>query len=128
MEEVGVRTDWGVLLRAVGSYYASRYELLGEGRNRATYRVSADWVVKVPRCEAGIFDNESESETYGCLGGNLAACSVFYEEGGIPVLFMEYVEPVCLGASAPSWVSFVDCGQVGYTRAGKLVAYDYGRY
>jgi hypothetical protein len=29
---------------------------------------------------------------------------------------------------APSWAGEVDCGQVGYNKTGRLVAYDYGRH
>lgn len=49
---------------------------------------------------------------------------------GIPILWMEKVEIADWTDKSysdfPDWVGSVDCGQVGYTRKGRLVAYDYG--
>ena len=40
---------------------------------------------------------------------------------------MEYVEHADrFDNELPDWTGFVDCGQVGFTKKGELVAYDFG--
>lgn len=48
----------------------------------------------------------------------------------IPLVLMELIAPLDWSKTCyddqPDWVGSVDCGQVGYTKKGRLVAYDYG--
>lgn len=48
------------------------------------------------------------------------------EEGDVFYTRMEKVEPLekVDYKNLPFWVGMVDCGQVGYDKTGKLVAYD----
>lgn len=48
------------------------------------------------------------------------------EEGDVFYTRMEKVEPLekVDYKNLPFWVGVVDCGQVGYDKTGKLVAYD----
>jgi hypothetical protein len=39
---------------------------------------------------------------------------------------MVYVDQILQMSSLPPWAGQIDCGQVGKTKYGKLVAYDYG--
>lgn len=102
-----------------------KYEYIGRGRNRIVFKSkSGKYVIKVPRNIEGNGDNFRETKK---------------EDFGFPVpksrriilddfccVIMEYVEHVSFkDRKAPSWVSWIDCGQVGYNRKGELVAYDY---
>lgn len=100
------------------------------GTGRAVY-VSKFAVFKVPLNEGGFRANDVE-------------CNLVYVPG-IPLARTRYVKPMLIEILAmqrveevnyeqimeregvvPSFVSAVYMGQVGYTRKGKLVAYDYG--
>lgn len=102
-----------------------KYEYIGRGRNRIVFKSkSGKYVIKVPRNIEGNGDNFRETKK---------------EDFGFPVpksrriilddfccVIMEYVEHVSFkDTKAPSWVSWIDCGQVGHNRKGELVAYDY---
>lgn len=104
---------------------------IGEGRNRIVYvSECGNYVFKVPINKDGEFNNWCEHVRFNEYKEKwypLARCH------GIPesfILIMEYVDadyilhvPV---NERPDWVGFVDCAQVGYNKAGELVAYDYG--
>lgn len=118
------------------------WEYVSSGRNRAVYR-RGNYVVKVPLNEEGIHDNHHERNTF--LGFRMnpsfidhpdciqyARCRLLGD-----LLVMQYAMFVGPGTSSkgylpysfgPSWMAFVDCGQAGYNRFGKVVAYDYGWY
>lgn len=113
-------------------------EYLGSGRNREVYR-RGNYVIKVPRNWQGIVDNEHEADvgsyTRKEVPGSIQYARCRLHPGGI--LVMQYAQFVGPGTdpdgflphkNGPSWMGFVDCGQVGYNRFGKVVAYDYGRY
>lgn len=121
---------WGVLFNR----YFGRCESFEVGRNRVTFMFRT-YVVKLPITCAGIGDNDWEgsvSNIPGEQGYVQYARTRLHYKGDMPILFMERVEPVSgkqiverMGFE-PDWVYSVDCGQVGFNRAGRLVAYDYG--
>lgn len=105
------------------------YAYLGEGRNRRVFlSPNGRYVVKVPKNDQGYWDNVSEHRAYRCGGwlgkGRHARCRIHAESG---ILVMERVRcessPDVLDAN--QWTSAVDCGQVGWTHDGRLVAYDF---
>lgn len=110
-------------------------KLVGIGRHRRTYKAAEGWVLKFPRCNAGMMDNYRESETwkrYGRSDGyaNYAECEIvdlyFLTEFPVfPVLWMEWVEETRSFHNLPHWTYMIDCAQVGYNKDGILVAYDY---
>lgn len=108
----------------------SQLKFLGEGRNRAVYLLpSGKNVIKIPLNDDGINDNLTEEYRYRFQRKTwypLARCRLL---NGSHNLIMEYVEfpnSYCELREIHSWIDFVDCWQVGYNRAGKVVAYDYG--
>lgn len=108
-----------------------KYKVLGEGRNRIVFEKDNGTVIKIPLNEEGIEDNYSEERRYMKCGktGDVipyAKCEVYNDDNGIPHLHMERVYPLGVEESAvPEWADFVDCGQVGRTLSGEIVAYDY---
>ena len=105
---------------------------LGYGRNRLVLAHGKNYVVKIPLNDEGEFDNLSEariSRKYGKRadpdGVQYARCRLL-KNGW---LLMERVSPARpYGLARPGWIDFIDCGQVGRARDGRLVAYDYGYY
>ena len=95
---------------------------LGAGRGRVAFK-HKNYVVKIPYTMEGIMFNRMEAYSYKKhnADGRFARCRMH----GI-MLVMEYIEQIKDHDDLPLWVSYIDCGQVGYTRTGKLVAYDYG--
>jgi hypothetical protein len=93
------------------------------------------YVVKIPKNLDGIVDNDWEGSV---SNGNDDPHEIRYARthlawvDELPIVFMEWVEPATsreiikrLGFE-PDWVMSVDCGQVGFARDGRLLAYDYG--
>jgi hypothetical protein len=82
-------------------------------------------VVKIPCTLAGFGDNDWEGS---CSSGDdeiqYARTRLAYHDG-VPIVFMEKVTQVPI-EEQPEWAGLIDCGQVGYTRLGKIVAYDFG--
>lgn len=122
-------------LLALYNRYIDRAESLSYGRNRCTFLFN-NFVVKLPMNTNGISDNDWEGSVSN--GDNqdpwhvrYARTRLIYIED-IPVVFMERVNDAsyeaiaCKMGEVPIWVDSVDCGQVGFNRRGKLVAYDYG--
>lgn len=126
---------------ALVTYLHQRYEkrclLVHGGRNRNVFDLGK-YVVKIPKNLAGFGDNDWEgsvSNSPESLGHDdyvqyPRTRLAYYKE--VPIVFMEKVEPVTakeivrrLGYE-PDWVNSVDCGQVGFNRKGRLLAYDYG--
>lgn len=115
-----------------GDYFADKFmqclnraEGLHTGRNRATL-LMGKYVIKFPLCGDGVADNDWEGSISGGDYIQYARTRLAYV-GDVPIVFMEQVEYAKVNYDAmPDWVGSVDCGQVGYTRKGKLVAYDYG--
>lgn len=108
------------------------------GRTRITF-LFRTYVVKLPWSHDGFADNDWEGsvsnmpETVGDYEHYQYARTRLAYVGDIPVTFMERVEPARFAdvddffdGEEPWWIACVDCGQVGFTRKGRLVAYDYG--
>lgn len=103
------------------------FSLIGTGRHRLVY-AHGRFVVKVPASIAGFYDNTREariSAEYGrrpdINGISYARCHLLCNGW----LVMERVEPLSY-REQPKWACYVDCAQVGRTRDGRVVAYDYG--
>lgn len=119
--------------------YSPRAESVQSGRNRLTFFFPT-YVIKVPRNMSGNSDNEHES----CMGkyalknrknnrGVPMARTRLMSNEPIYIIAMERVEHLGwpgaekhYNGMTPDWIDFVDCGQVGLTRSGEVVAYDYG--
>jgi len=92
-------------------------------RHRAVFR-DGDEVIKVPTRESGIHACYCELTQQGEILARTRADRDLSEETGLPIVRMEYVEHV--GRSeTPDWTWSIDCGQVGRTKDGRLVAYDW---
>ena len=112
---------------AIAEELAAEYEW-SAGNDRIVF-LAGESVVKLPLRADGMTANGGEamlSEKTGKTGYiPVADCAIIHIDG-LPVLLMEAVQPV-VGmsfANLPDWVGSVDCAQVGYDKAGQLVAYD----
>jgi len=79
--------------------------------------------------EAGVSDNLIERIRYRKWRGQgrYAPCRFLNEKERGSILVMEYVEPIGWGMpNTPDWAKYIDCGQVGTSRHGSVLAYDYG--
>lgn len=105
-------------------------QMLGYGRHRITFKLSDKYVLKVPYVEDGVYDNHQEVKLYNRFreAGKCARCRIV-KLYNLPCLIMEMVTPFVYGKTPgedwPEWSNYVDCGQVGVTRKGNVVAYDY---
>lgn len=104
------------------------------GRTRNAIDLGNNWIVKLPRTERGIRDNEQEHDISSRFKvtnmKNLELIQypktrLVTTEKYIPVLFMEKVIKITT-YELPHWTEQIDGRQVGYTKDGRLVAYDYG--
>ena len=103
------------------------YEFLGAGRNRAVFLTpSGKFVIKIPLNIAGNSDNYIEGKKKN--DDFPLPNSKYLEINGFSCVMMEYVEQLKISdaTNIPWWANYVDSMQVGYTRKGRLVAYDYG--
>lgn len=92
------------------------------GKNRATF-IGKNFVIKFPRSDSGINDNCIES-SYS--DDTTAKSRGFILDGFLCVVQERLVMPTKeQRKSMPSWVDFIDCGQVGFDRKGNLKAYDF---
>jgi hypothetical protein len=117
--------------------YFNKTDKVHGGRNRIAFEFDT-YVVKLPITLNGIADNDWEGSVSNDPDAEPNVWQVqyartrLYYKGEIPVLFMEKVnyttreELIDRFGKEPEWVSCVDCGQVGFNKGGKLVAYDYG--
>lgn len=110
------------------------------GRNRMAI-VLKRGVLKVPMNFDGFTDNDWEGSVSNSTESLNNPHYIQYPHTrlryveGVPLLFMEYVHHASnaeveahlgIGAGESNWTHCVDGGQVGFTKAGRLVAYDYG--
>lgn len=113
-------------------YYQAAYEHY-EGiprivsRTRVIYMFE-DHVIKVPLTDEGEYSNGLEVNVSN-QGDIPIAKSEFitinHNGKEIEVMKMEKVQPVNADYDKmPNWIYQIDCGQVGLTRTGELVAYD----
>jgi hypothetical protein len=125
-------SDLFVKYDALHSELAAKHEAI-EGRTRTVYLLDDNRVAKVPTDEDGLNANYREalwSEKFGKTGEVPiadAAIETWTSADGteLDVLVMERVEETAVVyKDMPEWVGWVDCGQVGYDREGRLVAYD----
>jgi hypothetical protein len=123
------------LLRPLYERYLKRAQEVWCGRNRAVFDMGS-YVVKLPRNSQGFGDNDWEGSISNGPDSDpaediqYARTRMFYvklpEHDYIPILFMEKVVYAERQEHLPDWVMSVDCGQVGWSKNGKLVAFDYG--
>lgn len=107
---------------------------IDEGRNRRVF-VFSKYVIKIPITYNGITDNDWEGSISNTNDDpdeiRYPRTRLTYWEA-LPIVLMERVTLVTTAAikarlgSCPDWVNSVDGGQVGFTRDGRLVAFDYG--
>lgn len=116
------------VLQSIRKKFREKYgEPIGLGTQRETFRWK-NWVFKVPINYGGINSNEYE-HSVGKANPNAPeypTTKLFYIKQ-IPILKMEYVEHMDYrDPERPEWAGYFDGGQVGKTRKGKIVPYDYG--
>lgn len=104
---------------------SDKFEYIGAGRNRIVFKSkSGKYVIKVPRNIQGSCDNFFETRKTDFGFPVPKSRRIILDD--FCCVIMEYVEHVSFkDTKAPSWVSWIDCGQVGHNRKGELVAYDY---
>ena len=138
-----VKREFGnsVIMNRLFKRYFKKCKAFHLGRSRVAFEFST-YVVKLPITYGGIGDNDWE----GSISNNpdlppndyqiqYARTRLVYLKDrldSIPIVLMEKVEfatvkeIVARLGKEPRWCWSVDCGQVGWNRQGKLVAYDYG--
>lgn len=116
------------IFQAARQFFENQYgPPIGEGLKRVVFK-DGNEVIKVPRNLNGDFGNCFEAETSN--NPNFANCKIDEELSSklqLNILRMEYVEHVGWSKEA-DWTWFIDCGQVGKTLDGRLVAYDWEHY
>lgn len=96
-----------------------------EGSHRTVFiDKKNDEVIKVPSQNSGDFANQQELNTQGELYAKTKLDKELTERYGYVVIRMEYVEHSGY-SKEPDWTWSIDCGQVGHTKDGRLVAYDW---
>jgi hypothetical protein len=101
-------------------------KVLGAGRHRTVFDCGL-FVVKIPRNFSGMSANLEEHENSSCPYGAIQfARTRLIRVGTVPILLMQKVAMPATLEGLPAWTDFVDGQQVGYTKGGKLVAYDFG--
>lgn len=122
------------VITALHDRYAGRCLQVFMGRNRNVFDMG-NYVVKIPKNLDGFADNDWEGSISNANDDPEEiryARTRMVEVSEVPVVFMERVEHASTAETIarlgfePDWVGSVDCGQVGFTRDGRLVAYDYG--
>lgn len=96
------------------------------GTNRAVFDRGDGTMIKMPICDYGQYANVQEGRAV------LKPDKWYFTRGhsehspnGFHVLVVEKVEPIFHDdPEYPDWADFIDCGQVGRTADGRIVAYD----
>lgn len=106
------------------------YQYLAEGRNRIVFIKDEQWIVKVPKNEMGILNNQQEADRYKKFGKTkdiiaYAECRIEHDTNDIPLLIMEKISETIPDKDMPEWASYVDGNQVGLNSKGEIVAFDY---
>lgn len=106
--------------------FTSLYGTPSIGRTRAVFDTQDGFVIKVPYVDEGFYANHSEVVTSNTDDAYIPIAKCEHDEKeGVSVLVMEKVAIARADyKNMPDWVYSVDCGQVGYTKDGRLVAYD----
>lgn len=103
---------------------------LGEGRSRIVFKGrDGTNVIKLPKNLYGESANARELEPDNWLGAKERYAKTWKDlhlsrQTELLIIRMEIVREA--HGRLPAWTGAVDCAQVGYNRAGKLVAYDWG--
>ena len=123
-----VVNEKGNLIRKFAKSIGLKY--IGSGKDRHVFKNPyTHSVVKIPANINGINANECEYRYYhGDRDPRYARCSLELLDG-VPIIHMEAVREISYidgeHKTLPAWTDWVDCQQVGYTKDGRLVAYDY---
>lgn len=106
--------------------FTSLYGTPSIGRTRAVFDTNDGFVIKVPYADEGFYANHAEVVTSDTENAYIPIAKCRHDEKeGVSVLVMEKVSIARADyKNMPDWVYSVDCGQVGYTKDGRLVAYD----
>lgn len=111
--------------KAAYDYYKGSPRIVS--RTRVVY-IFEDHVIKVPLTDEGEFSNGLEVNTSKHQHLPIAKSefiTINHNGKEMEVMKMEKVQPVIADYKRmPDWVYSVDCGQVGLTSTGELVAYD----
>lgn len=128
---------WNPVVGCTRVYNMWAHELrrrLGEPIGQGSFRVVFDdpedphAVIKLPLGPTGVYDNEMQLAHSGYVdddGTAYARCwrhDALSDETRLLVLKMERVRTSLV--KTPRWAWKIDCGQVGMTRDGRIVAYD----
>ena len=111
------------LLKKATSLYGEPIEV---GRHRAIFR-DGDWVIKVPTRDSGIHACEEELRTQGDCFAKTTREDLGEEFCGVTAVRMEFMTHRGW-SEQPDWTWSIDCGQVGFTKDGRLVAYDWEHF
>lgn len=122
------------LLLNIHKKMCKKYGLPKIGTSRVTY-ISKSVVFKVPISECGFRNNDLEASIISLYENTEyeipIAKSRHLLNCEVPIVVMEKVKEMSLSdikdqyGEMPDFVSAVDMGQVGLTKKGKLVAFDY---
>lgn len=112
-------------VRRASEELEKRYGAPQEGRHRRVFLDrEAGEVVKVPLFPSGLDANLQE-----LVEQEPHLARTWLDEDsetfGLPLLRMELVEPASRMQPLPRWTRHIDDQQVGWTRDGRLVAYDW---
>lgn len=147
IEEIMPKTfeDWPEAIlevrRAIQYCLDSDAEFIGCGTTRICFADGLYRVVKIPYTKLGILSSEREIKHYESFLSLPADGEFNPEEEWIPTAECRYLNlgfrhiplltmerlfefPKFDDENLPSWVQWVDCGQVGFNSKGVLVAYD----
>lgn len=120
----------GITLRQI-EVYKKKYGTPEVGRTRAVFDRGDGYVIKVPLNGEGYMASNTEKRYSEMDDPYIPVAKCWYEDDysvtkeGFGVLVMEKVKITRADyKNMPDWVMAVDCGQVGYNKAGELVAYD----
>lgn len=135
MGEIAQEFGEGTDLYNLHKRYLARYGLPEVGRHRATY-LANNYVIKLPVHPNGFADNDWEGSLLSDINKDIARTRlVLYGPKGfeIPIVLMERVKPLdteaeieAYGERARETAWNTDCMQVGLSKRGNVVAYDYG--
>lgn len=84
-----------------------------------------DQVIKVPLSDSGARGNFQEVRIQGPHYARTTLDKKLSKEFELPIIRMERVYPLKKGEELPDWVREIDGAQVGWTRDGRLVAFDW---
>jgi hypothetical protein len=102
---------------------------IGETKNRMVFANKRN-VFKLPMNVYGWSDNAMECYKFKQAWRlqdkkcNLARCRII-DITEVPILIMQRLYPIPEDMKLPDWVDFIDSQQVGLSRDGRILAFDY---